>query len=263
MEWLLDHLLRLEPTSVHLTLAGILLLCGLGLPIPEDISLISGGYMAHLGVVNVHTVFLVCLGAVLGGDCAAFFLGRYFGRRILGWGPFQRLFSARKQLRVRAYFRKYGSKVIFVGRFLPGLRFSIFFSAGTLHVRPAVFLVYNSMAALLSVPFLVYLAWIFGEHIDRVVRWARRSEYGILVIAIVGAGFVLFKLARYRRARRRELLTKTAPLAAAAGAVAAEAAAALPTSTVDVGPPSPAQAERPAPPRSPTTLTDLPKVDPR
>ena len=175
--------MSLDPASVHLTLAGILLLCGLGLPIPEDISLISGGYMAHLGVVNVHTVFLVCLAAVLGGDCAAFFLGRFFGRRILGWGPAQRLFSARKQLRVRAYFRKYGSKVIFVGRFLPGLRFSIFFSAGTLHVRPAVFLSTTRLAALLSVPFLVYLAWIFGEHIDRVIRWARRSEYGILVVA--------------------------------------------------------------------------------
>jgi membrane protein DedA with SNARE-associated domain len=243
MERLLDHLLSLDPASVHATLAGILLLCGLGLPIPEDISLISGGYMAHLGVVNVHTVFLVCFASVLGGDCAAFFMGRYFGRRILGWGPAQKLFSARKQLRVRAYFRKYGSKVIFVGRFLPGLRFSIFFSAGTLHVRPAVFLVYNSLAALLSVPFLVYLAWIFGEHIDRVVHWARRSEYGILVIAILGASFVLFKLARYRRQRRRELQNKlgtptTAPPAASA-----------------------APPERPPAPR-PTTLSDLPKVDP-
>jgi membrane protein DedA with SNARE-associated domain len=238
MERLLDHLLSLDPASVHATLAGILLLCGLGLPIPEDISLISGGYMAHLGVVNVHTVFLVCFAAVLGGDCAAFFLGRYFGRRILGWGPAQRLFSARKQLRVRAYFRKYGSKVIFVGRFLPGLRFSIFFSAGTLHVRPAVFFVYNSLAALLSVPFLVYLAWIFGEHIDRVVHWARRSEYGILIIAILAATFILFKLARYRRQRRRELMNKTAPT------------------------PSPAQAQAQAPaPIPPSTLPDLPKAD--
>ena len=145
------------------------MLCGLGLPIPEDISLISAGYMAHLGVVNVHTAFVVCLAAVLGGDALAFFLGRLFGRRVLGWGPAQRLFTARKQLRVRAYFRKYGSKVIFIGRFLPGLRFSIFFSAGTLHVRPAVFLIYDTLAALLSVPFLVYLAWGFGEHIDHVI----------------------------------------------------------------------------------------------
>ena len=110
---------------------------------------------------------------------------------------------------MRAYFRKYGSKVIFIGRFLPGLRFSIFFSAGTLHVRPAVFLLYDTLAALLSVPFLVYLAWAFGEHIDHVIAWARRSEYGILVLAIVAAAFVLFKL----RPRHRRACGTTATLA--------------------------------------------------
>src|SRR5688572_6544535 len=163
MEWLLDHLASLTPTSVYYTLAGILLLCGLGLPIPEDISLICAGYMAHLGVLNVHTAFTVCFAAVLAGDTMAFFLGRFFGARILENRTFQRIFTPRKQLRVRAYFRKYGSKVIFIGRFLPGLRFSIFFSAGTLRLRPTVFFVYDSLAAILSVPFLVYLAWIFGE----------------------------------------------------------------------------------------------------
>lgn len=222
MEWLLEHLRDLTPASVHLTLAGILLLCGLGLPIPEDISLISGGYMAHLGVVNVHTVFVVCLAAVLGGDTIAFFLGHWFGRRVLQWGPAKRLFSARKQLRVRAYFRKYGSKVIFIGRFLPGLRFSIFFSAGTLHVKAATFLLYDTLAALLSVPFLVYLAYYFGEHIDNVIAWARRSEYGILVVSIVAAAFVVFKVYRHRRQRRKEL-----------GMPAAGATAPAPTSAQD------------------------------
>jgi membrane protein DedA with SNARE-associated domain len=203
MEWLLEHLRDLSPAHVHLSLGAILLLCGLGLPIPEDISLISGGYMAHLGVVNVHTTFVVCLAAVLAGDTMAFFMGRLFGRRILAWGPAQRLFTARKQLRVRAYFRKFGSKVIFIGRFLPGLRFSIFFSAGTLHVRPMVFFIYDTLAALLSVPFLVYLSWYFGEHLDHVISWARRSEYGILVLAVVGTAFLAVKIARARRARRK------------------------------------------------------------
>ena len=216
MEWLLEHLRELSPVNVHLTLGGVLLLCGLGLPIPEDISLISGGYMAHLGVVNVHTTFVVCLTAVLAGDTMAFFLGRLFGRRILAWGPAQRLFTARKQLRVRAYFRKFGSKVIFIGRFLPGLRFSIFFSAGTLHVRPMVFFVYDTLAALLSVPFLVYLAWAFGEHIDHVISWARRSEYGILVLAIVATAIVVFKIWRHRRLRKKQLGTPAAAPAATA-----------------------------------------------
>jgi membrane protein DedA with SNARE-associated domain len=201
MQWLFDHLGSLTPASVYYTLAGILLLCGLGLPIPEDISLISAGYMAHRGAVNVHTVFLVCLAAVLAGDLLAFVLGTFFGTRVLESRHFRRFFAPRKQIRVRAYFRKYGSKVIFVGRFLPGLRFSIFFSAGTLGVRPTTFIIYDTMAALLSVPALVYLAWYFGEHIDGVAAWARRSEYGILMAAV--AAVLLLGLRAYRRRRRQ------------------------------------------------------------
>jgi membrane protein DedA with SNARE-associated domain len=197
MESLFEHLASLTPTSVYSTLAGILLLCGLGLPVPEDISLIAAGYMAHIEVVNVHTVFVVCLAAVLGGDLLAFFVGSLFGPRLLESRLFKRVFSPRKQIRVRAYFRKYGSKVIFVGRFLPGLRFSIFFSAGTMGVRPTTFILYDSLAAAISVPTLVYLAWYFGEHIDRVGAWARRSEYGILVVA--GVAVLLVFLKTYRR----------------------------------------------------------------
>lgn len=197
MEWLLSQL----TSHVYAKLAGILLLCGLGVPIPEDISLISAGYLAHLGKVDLHTVFLVCFAAVLGGDSLAFAMGRIFGTKILASRFGHRYFNPKRQRRVRAYFRTYGSKVIFIARFLPGLRFSIFLSAGMLHVRPYVFIVYDSLAALVSVPFLVYLAYYFGDHIDHVIVWARRSEYGILALAGMAALFVAYKLYKKRRAR--------------------------------------------------------------
>ena len=199
MDWLINHLTSLAPSAIYDTLVAILLLCGLGLPIPEDVSLISAGYLAHLGILNVHKVFLVCFAAVLGGDCLAFTLGRLFGSRLLDSRLAQRFFRPRKQIRVRAYFRKFGSKVIFIARFLPGLRFSIFLSAGTLRVRPSIFLIYDALAALVSVPALVYLAWIFGEHIDHVVSWARRSEYGILIVVVAVVVWFAVKMLRKRR----------------------------------------------------------------
>ncbi len=206
MDWLLshisiEHLSTLSPLSVYLTLGTVLLLCGLSLPIPEDISLITAGYLAHLKVVDIHLVFVVCFAAVLGGDTMAFTMGRLFGARLLNSRLARRFFKPRKQIRVRAYFRRYGSKVIFIARFLPGLRFSVFLSAGTLRVKPSVFFIYDSLAALLSVPALVYLAYFFGDNIDHVIGWARRSEYGILVLAGVAALVVLIKVLRQRKRR--------------------------------------------------------------
>jgi len=197
MEWLLGFL----TSHVYAKLAGILLLCGLGLPIPEDISLITAGYLAHIGTVELHSMFVVCFAAVLGGDALAFTLGRKFGTKILASRFGHRYFNPRRQRRVRAYFRTYGSKVVFVARFLPGLRFSIFLSAGMLHVRAYVFIVYDSLAALLSVPLLVYSAWFFGDRIDQVIKWAKRSEYGIVALVGVVALYVAIKLLRKRRSR--------------------------------------------------------------
>jgi membrane protein DedA with SNARE-associated domain len=205
---LFDHLHHASPATVYYSVAGILLLCGLGLPIPEDLSLISAGALAYEGVINVNTAFGVCLAAVLGGDSLAFLLGRFFGPRVLRSRLFRSFFTPKKQLRVRAYFRKYGSKVIFVGRFLPGLRFTIYFSAGILKVRPAIFFIYDSLAAILSVPLLVYAAWFFGNRIEQVALWAHRSEYGILVIVAVAVALVFVK--GYRRRKARKLASRPA-----------------------------------------------------
>ncbi len=214
MDRLFAHLSTLSPDSVYATVTGILLLCGLGIPIPEDVSLIAAGYMAHVGVVSVHKIFVCCFVAVLGGDTLAFGLGHWFGRRLLQARLPQKLFPPRKQRRVRAYFRKYGSKVIFIGRFLPGLRFSIFFSAGTLHVRPSVFLLYDTFAAMLSVPALVYLSWAFGGKIDHVVAWSRRSEWGIAGIVVIAAAVIFLKARKHqKRALARALALRTLPTA--------------------------------------------------
>jgi len=213
MQWIVQHLSQMTPFWAYLCLGGILILCGMGMPIPEDLSLIAAGYLSHKGLLHVHTAFVVCFAAVLLGDTAAFVMGRWFGQRVLA-SPFaRRYFTPRRQRRVRAYFRKFGSKVVVIARFMPGLRFSIFFSAGTLHLRPSVFIVYDSLAAAVSVPALVYLAWIFGPQIDRVVSYARHTEHGIVIVVGVVVGILLLRGYRKRRRRRRAEAAEGATLA--------------------------------------------------
>jgi membrane protein DedA with SNARE-associated domain len=98
---------------------------------------------------------------------------------------------------------------VLVGRFTPGLRFTIFFTAGTLHVRPSVFFIYDFVAAAFSVPILVYTAWFFGGQIDRVVLLARRTENGI--VAAIAIGVVVFVVRLLRRKRRLAARIASAP----------------------------------------------------
>ena len=84
---------------------------------------------------------------------------------------------------------------------MPGMRFAIYFSGGMLHLRPSVFIIYDSLAAAISVPVLVYLAWFFGDKIDRVISYARHTEHGIAIVCVVGAG--VFLLRRFMHRRRR------------------------------------------------------------
>jgi membrane protein DedA with SNARE-associated domain len=222
--------------GAYLGLSGILLLCGLGLPVPEDLSLIAAGYLAHKRVLEVNTALAVCFAAVLAGDAMAFFLGRFFGRRVLASKLAHRYFTPRRQRRVRAYFRKFGSKVVLVGRFTPGFRFTIFFTAGTLHLRPSVFFIYDCTAAAVSVPVLVYAAYRFGAQIDRVVSYARHTEHGILVA--VGIAAVVLVIKGVRRRRHKQLAAQIAAATASTDASDATASAA------------PRELPRAAPPRS-------------
>jgi membrane protein DedA with SNARE-associated domain len=210
LKWFIAHLATMTPMGAYLWLTGILLLCGLGLPIPEDISLIAAGYFSYKHVLSIHRAFAVCFAAVLAGDSMAFFLGRFFGRRVLA-SPFaRRYFTPRRQLRVRAYFRKFGSKVVLMGRFTPGFRFTIFFTAGTLHLRPSVFLIYDFSAAAFSVPILVYSAWYFGGQIDRVVKYTRQTEHGILVALLVLAAVMAVRAWRHHKKKLMALSASSA-----------------------------------------------------
>ena len=67
----------------------VLLLCGLGLPIPEDIVLIAAGALGVLDERAWIHVSAIMYAGVMGGDSITFFAGRYFGTRLrtaaCGW----------------------------------------------------------------------------------------------------------------------------------------------------------------------------------
>ena len=192
---MLEHLLEYFQ-GTPLSLWGpfiLLLLCGLGLPMPEDIVLIAAGM---LGVIDGHSwikISAFMYAGVLLGDTMIFFAGQRYGTRLLGTAWFQRIFSPTKQARVEELFAKHGTTGLFIGRFLPGLRAPIFFSAGSLKVSLVKFLLMDGLAALVSVPVFVWLGhwlWVkFADDFAQIEQALKRTHtftlWGTLVIVVL------------------------------------------------------------------------------
>jgi membrane protein DedA with SNARE-associated domain len=65
MDRLIDFLLNFYGPTPYFLIFGILLACGLGLPIPEDITLFAAGLLAYYGVTDLGPTILLCMAAVL------------------------------------------------------------------------------------------------------------------------------------------------------------------------------------------------------
>ena len=99
----------------------VLIICGFGVPIPEDITLVSGGVIAGLypESVNSHLMLLVSMIGVLAGDSSMYWLGRIYGTKILRFRPMRKIVTLQRLRMVREKFSQYGNRVLFAHVFYP------------------------------------------------------------------------------------------------------------------------------------------------
>jgi cobalt transport protein cbiM len=179
----------------------VLIICGFGVPIPEDITLVSGGVISGLGYTNVHIMLVVSLFGVLLGDSTMYWLGRIYGTKILRFRPIRRFLTLDRLRIVRSKFEQYGNRVLFVARFLPGLRAPIYMVAGiTRRVSFIRFLLLDFFAAIISVPIWVYLGDLGASNLD----WLHEQiKKGQSIIYILIALLALYLVWKWRKGRKK------------------------------------------------------------
>ena len=181
----------------------MLLICGFGVPIPEDVTLVTGGVIAGLGYANEHNMVAVGLAGVMVGDGLIFIGGRLFGDKITRVKFFQRFLTPERYAAVQEKFSRYGRWVMFVARFLPGLRTPVFLTAGmSKRVSFPTWFFMDGFAALISVPVWVYLGFYGAKNIDWLFDVVRRGQHVLLGLLLLGAivGAVYWWRARKGRA---------------------------------------------------------------
>jgi membrane protein DedA with SNARE-associated domain len=215
LERLVD-LLAGQPLAVSGSFVfGILLLCGFGLPMPEDIVLVTGGVVAWLASpleeVTFHEMLrdegllamvALGLGGIIAGDSVIYWLGRGLGTHIADHRFLRRLVTPEKLERVETLLRRRGKIVVIVARYLPGLRAPTYFTVGHSRLPYWQFVLFDGLAALVSAPLWVCLGFWFGSDIERAAREASRfGHYLLLAIAVVVAAVLVRWLASRRSGR--------------------------------------------------------------
>jgi membrane protein DedA with SNARE-associated domain len=182
-------------------LFGALVAGGLGLPLPEDIVLLTGGALAHFGAVKLPLVMGTGFGGVLAGDLLLFHTARKLGPKVFEQRWLRGLLTAERRRRIDRLYARHGGKIIFFGRYMSVMRVLVFAMAAVHGVRTRTFLLWDALALSLSAPLLVGLGYIFARSIDRVAAGFGRAEH---LLAIVGVGaLALLILSRTVGVRRR------------------------------------------------------------
>jgi len=189
-------------------LFALLVLCGLGLPLPEDIILVTAGALSAANESAWGSVACLMYAGVMLGDSTIFLAGKYWGGPILRGRLFRKVFSERKHDKVERLFARYGALVLFWGRFLPGLRMPIFFTAGSMRVPYAKLLMFDGLAALISVPAFVWFGrWLWLKFKDDFERLgavlSRAHSYTMLGTLVVLAVVAVVLWLRHRHRREK------------------------------------------------------------
>jgi membrane protein DedA with SNARE-associated domain len=200
---LLEELINLFTQHDYLAVFLVLLICGMGVPIPEDITLVAGGVISGLGYSDVHIMFGVGMAGVLLGDLIMFMIGRHYGESALRWRWVAMLVTPARRELVQRKFDRYGNRLLFIARFLPGLRSPIFIIAGwSRRVSLLQFLLLDGAAALISVPFWVYLGYYGADNHEWLMHWVHRGKTGIwiaLALFVLVLGALVFRRWRAER----------------------------------------------------------------
>jgi membrane protein DedA with SNARE-associated domain len=162
-----------------------LLACGFGFPMPEDVILIAGGILAQQEGGPIWPSFLVGYAGVLIGDAIMFTIGRTIGPRVLAHPFVMRIFTPARRARVEHIFARWGAYAVFMGRFAAGVRAWVFLTAGAMKVRTGMFVIFDSLAAVLSVPLFIWVGFKFGENLEAIKR--AKIIVGSLALVVIVA----------------------------------------------------------------------------
>ena len=175
----------------HATLFGVFLLLvggGLGLPFPEDLTLIGAGVLADRHIVRLRDAVAVGVLGVVAADWLIYLVGRRYGAGTLKHPRLSAFLGAERIAAVRHTVEQHGTRAVFLARFVFGFRIVTFLAAGTFGVSVTRFALAEGAASAIFAPAMVTLGFLFTDRAMRILANVGRVQHWLILGGLVSLG---------------------------------------------------------------------------
>jgi membrane protein DedA with SNARE-associated domain len=179
------------------------------IPIPSEIVVPYGGFLAAQGHTHLWMVIVVATLANLVGSSIAYGVGRYGGRALfVRYGRYV-LVSPHHLEKADRWFEKRGQVTVFFTRMMPGVRTFISLPAGIAKMPFVRFLFYSLVGSVIWNTGLAYLGYAAGKAVGEDAwaglqdQFSRYNHIFYIVLAVVVVGLVGWGVWRWRRRKSR------------------------------------------------------------
>lgn len=195
LEQIVDWILTLSPLSIYSIFFLIAYVENIIPPLPGDVLVAFGGYMAAEQIIGFVPVLIITTVASVLGFMNMYLFGKYFGDRIeiqrrRFW--LMRFIDIKYFDRGKRWMHNWGQGVILANRFLAGTRSVIALTAGITKTNVYSTMLSSFVSSLVWNFILLMLGWIVYEN------WAVIGEYlniygrVILILIVVAVGVRYF-----------------------------------------------------------------------
>lgn len=186
-------------SSGYLGIAALSLADSAAIPIPSEVVMPFGGFLAAQGHFNI---FLVALAGAVGsliGSLLLYAVGYYGGRPFIEKYGRYVLVSHHDVAAAEKFFERYGNASNFIGRFLPVIRTYISLPAGIARNHVGKFAAYAFTGSFMWSLALAYVGYRFGQHWDVASVYLSKFSDVVLVVIVVAVAYYIYRHVSHAR----------------------------------------------------------------
>jgi membrane-associated protein len=173
----------------------LLILGGVGLPFPEDATLIMCGLLISTQVIRPIPALLTVYAGLLIADLTLHFIGRKYGHQIITHRRFHKWISPERLSFLEKKFNRIGLLLILVGRHLAGLRAQIFLVSGIMRMPTLKFFIADAFSSIFTMALMIGAGYWGGNSLKLLRRGLVRIEH--VAILVILFSIIIYSFYRY------------------------------------------------------------------